>query len=322
MKSSIDPRDFRNALGQFATGVTVITSLDQQGGAVGVTASSFNSVSIDPPLVLWSLAKDSNSLQAFQSCGYFCVHVLGASQEDISQRFASRGVDKFADIDWQAGEGGVPLLSEFAAQFQCKTTYQYEGGDHVIFVGEVLSYEKTDEPPLVFHRGRYALAKNKASDQKPGEAVDLAAGRFDDNFFLYLLSRAHYQSSAKLRGVWEQAGLNHSQYLSLTMLGMSSGLSWQDLHDRIEHTGHAPDLSTMREMQQLGLITETLDGHQFAITVKGRELYLALLAVSKTLEEELLQDFSAAEVDDVRAFLQRFIAKSNPGIPDLWQDQA
>jgi len=238
----------------------------------------------------------------------------------VSQRFASRGTDKFAGIDWQSGEGGTPLLPEFAAQFQCKTTYQYEGGDHVIFVGEVLSYEKTDEPPLVFHRGRYALAKSKTSNEKPGDAVNLTAGQFNDNFFLYLLSRAHYQSSAKLRGLWEQAGLDHSQYLSLTVLGMSSGLSWQELHDRIEHTGYAPQLQTLEQMQRLGLITETPDGQKFSITVKGRELYLALLAVSKKLEEELLQDFSEAEVADVRDFMQRFIAKSNPGIPNLWQD--
>lgn len=321
MTNSIDPRDFRNALGQFATGVTVITSLDQSGGPVGCTVSSFNSVSIDPPLVLWSLAKDSGSLEAYQASGYFCVHVLSAAQEDLSGRFASSGIDKFEGIDWQAGEGGAPLLPEFAAQFQCKTTYQYEGGDHVIFVGEVLSYEKTEEPPLVFHRGRYALAKSKASKEKPGDAVDLSAGNFTDNFFLYLLSRAHYQSSAKLRGLWQQAGLNHSEYLSLTVLGMSNGLSWQELHDRIEHTGYAPELKTLENMREAGWITESSDGHKFSITVKGRELYLSLLAVSKTLEEELLEDFSEAEVADVREFLKRFINKSNPGIPNLWPEE-
>ncbi|MDH3553381.1 MAG: flavin reductase family protein, partial [Gammaproteobacteria bacterium] len=126
----------RGALGQFATGVTVITTTDSDGSPVGVTASSFNSVSLDPPLVLWSLAKSARSMAAFDRSGYFCVHVLAASQEALSARFATPGSDKFGGQDWRPGHGGVPLLQEFAARFQCKTTHTYEGGDHLIFVGE------------------------------------------------------------------------------------------------------------------------------------------------------------------------------------------
>ncbi len=312
-------RDFRVALGQFATGVTVITTVDADRSPVGVTASSFNSVSLDPPLVLWSLAKGARSMQAFQESGYFCVHVLGASQEDLSARFATPGVDKFAGQDWARGHGDVPLLPEYAARFQCKTTHMYEGGDHLIFVGEVLDYAKTDEPPLVFHGGRYALAKSKGQGERPGAAVDVTHGTFTENFFLYLLARAHFQASAPLRAEYAKADIDEDEYLTLTMLGLGGPLSLQALQVRLEHTGHTPSYATVSGMIDKGYVTETVDGTKFSITVKGRELYLSLLASSKAIEENFLARFSDAEISDVRNFLQRFIKSTDPGIPDFWQ---
>jgi 3-hydroxy-9,10-secoandrosta-1,3,5(10)-triene-9,17-dione monooxygenase reductase component len=317
--NTIKAQELRGALGQFATGVTVITTVDADNSPVGVTASSFNSVSLDPPLVLWSLAKGARSMQAFQKSGYFCVHVLGASQEELSTRFATPGADKFAGQDWSAGHGDIPLLPQYAARFQCRTTHMYEGGDHLIFVGEVLDFAKTDEPPLVFHGGRYALAKTKEEGEKPGAAVDITHGTFTENFFLYLLSRAHFQASAPLREEYARAGLNEDEYLALTMLGLGGPLSLQALQVRLEHTGHTPTHATVRVMINKGLVTETADGTRFSITVKGRELYLSLLASSKAIEEDLLDGFSDAEISDVRNFLQRFIKRTDPGIPDFWK---
>jgi 3-hydroxy-9,10-secoandrosta-1,3,5(10)-triene-9,17-dione monooxygenase reductase component len=314
-----DARNLRGALGQFATGVTVITTVDGDKSPVGVTASSFNSVSLDPPLVLWSLAKTARSMKAFEESGYFCVHVLGASQEELSARFATPGSDKFAGQEWIPGHGEVPLLPDFAARFQCKTTHMYEGGDHLIFVGEVLDYEKSDEPPLVFHGGRYALAKSKGQGEKPGAAVDITHGTFTENFFLYLIARAHFQASAPLRKEYARANINEDEYLALTMLGLGGPLSLQALQVRLEHTGHTPSHATVNGMIDKGYVTETVDGTQFSITVKGRELYLKLLAKSKAIEEDLLAEFSDAEISDVRNFLQRFIKRTDPGIPDFWQ---
>ncbi len=316
--NQLDSKEFRNALGQFATGVTVITSSDAQNNPVGVTASSFNSVSIEPPLVLWSLAKNSGSLPAFQDSGYFCVHVLASKHQQLSQRFASRGTDKFAEIDWQPGLGGAPLLDDFAAQFQCKTTYQYEGGDHVIFVGEVLDYQTRDQQPLVFHKGSYATAKTKQPSEPAGDAVDIAQGKFSENFFLYLLSRAHFQASLELHGQLKRDGISQSQYLALTLLGLVGELPYQDLCSHLEHTGNTPSMEQLTRLQNTGLLTETSDGSKFALTVKGRTKYIELLAVSKASEEKLLADFDEDEVAEVRAFLQRFIEKSDPGTPPLW----
>ncbi len=154
-----DPREFRNALGQFATGVTIVTTLDTAGAPIGVTANSFSSVSLEPPLVLWSLARQSYSLPAFEAAGHFAIHVLGADQRALSDRFARAGNDKFADLDIRAGLGGVPLLRHCAAVFECSVEHRYAGGDHVILVGRVQRFETASAdptPPLLFHRGRYA----------------------------------------------------------------------------------------------------------------------------------------------------------------------
>lgn len=154
----IESRQFRQALGQFATGVTIVTALDGEGRPIGVTASSFNAVSLDPPLVLWSIGKSAYSYPAFLRAGHFAVHVLGAGQRSLSDRFAQAATDKFADLDVGCGLGEVPLLPGCLAMFECGTEHRYEGGDHLILVGRVLRMEvaRSAAQPLLFHCGRYA----------------------------------------------------------------------------------------------------------------------------------------------------------------------
>lgn len=149
-----DPRTYRDALGQFATGVTIVTTRDADGNAVGVTANSFNSVSLDPLLVLWSLARSARSMAAFEQSGQFAVHILASDQDALSNRFASRLEDKFAGLD--VGEAGPPRIEGCSARLVCNTRHMYEGGDHVIMVGEVVDYESDGKPPLLFHSGTYA----------------------------------------------------------------------------------------------------------------------------------------------------------------------
>ncbi|MBN8832339.1 MAG: flavin reductase family protein [Sphingomonadales bacterium] len=157
-----DPRDYRDALGRFATGVTVVTTRDADGQPVGVTANSYNSVSLDPPLILWSLAKSAGSMAAFEQAERFAVHILSHEQEAIAKRFAARGLDKFADLDFDLHETGVPILADCSARLLCETVHRYEGGDHKIFVGRVYSFEKQDHPPLLFHLGRFARVHHPA----------------------------------------------------------------------------------------------------------------------------------------------------------------
>ncbi|WP_231562375.1 enoyl-CoA hydratase-related protein [Sphingomonas sp. 35-24ZXX] len=162
-----DPRTYRDALGQFATGVTIVTTRDSDGKAVGVTANSFNSVSLDPPLVLWSLARSARSMAAFEQSGQFAVHILASDQDALSNRFASRIEDKFAGLD--IGEDGPPRIEGCSARLVCSTRHLYEGGDHVIMVGEVVDYESDGKPPLLFHGGTYAdrIAREAQSASPP-----------------------------------------------------------------------------------------------------------------------------------------------------------
>jgi flavin reductase (DIM6/NTAB) family NADH-FMN oxidoreductase RutF len=153
--SPIDPRDFRNALGTYATGVTIITALGADGKPYGLTCNSFASVSLNPPLVLWSLGLYSSSLSVFQNANHFVINVLGTSQQALANKFAKSSEDKFAGVEWTPGLGNAPLLADSVATFQCRAANRYYGGDHVIFLGAVEAYSYNREEPLLFARGGY-----------------------------------------------------------------------------------------------------------------------------------------------------------------------
>ncbi|MGQ0485228.1 MAG: flavin reductase family protein [Hyphomicrobiales bacterium] len=159
MPQPTDIRAFRSALGTFATGVTVITARGAKGELVGNTASSFNSVSLEPPLVLWSLSRSAYSFKAYLGCDHFAVNVLREGQEELSLRFSKSLGDKFHGIDYETWETGCPILPNALAIFECRTAYTYQGGDHVIFVGEVINFDHDPKgKPLVFWRGGYHKA--------------------------------------------------------------------------------------------------------------------------------------------------------------------
>jgi flavin reductase (DIM6/NTAB) family NADH-FMN oxidoreductase RutF len=153
--SAIDPRDFRTALGSYATGVTIITAAGADGKPAGLTCNSFTSVSLNPPLVLWSLVIYSQSMSVFQNASHFAVNVLAASQQDLATKFAVSAADKFAGVKWRPGLGNAPVLADSVANFQCRTADRYYGGDHVIFLGAVEAYAYNREAPLLFVRGGY-----------------------------------------------------------------------------------------------------------------------------------------------------------------------
>ncbi|MGR3435327.1 MAG: flavin reductase family protein [Shimia sp.] len=149
---SEDPRAFRNALGRFATGVTVVTA----PGPVGITANSFASLSLDPPLVLWSPARSSRRFDAFVQAASFAVHVIGEERQTVAEAFVRDGA-AFDGLDWCEDAEGVPLIAGCLARFRCRTHAVHEGGDHAIVVGEVTEVETTEGAPLVFAGGAYGV---------------------------------------------------------------------------------------------------------------------------------------------------------------------
>lgn len=159
---SFDIRTFRDTLGLFVTGVTVITTRDANGSPVGITANSFNSVSLDPPLVLWSVGLNALSLKAFSDANAFAVHILREDQAELSKRFARSGTNKFEGLAIDQGLNDLPLLPDCAARLECVPYAKHEAGDHILFIAEVQRLESDPEAmPLVYHGGRYAELADK-----------------------------------------------------------------------------------------------------------------------------------------------------------------
>lgn len=147
---------FRAALGMFATGVTIVTARDAAGGRIGLTANSFNSVSLAPPLVLWSLSRRAGALVAFSTGSHYAINILASDQRALADRFAVRSADQFEGVALRDGLCGAPVIEGAVAVFECFNRSRYEEGDHVIFVGEVEHCEhRAGAAPLIFHGGRY-----------------------------------------------------------------------------------------------------------------------------------------------------------------------
>jgi len=295
---AVSPVPFRQALGQIPTGVTVVTATHGDH-LVGMTANSFSSVSLDPPLVLWSVAKSSPSHDPFVAAEAFAIHFLGADHGELAMRFGRRGSDKFADIKHAPGVTGAPLIDGLAPIFECKTWARYPGGDHTILVGEVVRFVERNHDPLVFHSGELRRIDNALRRAPP-----LASNSFARNYLSYLLARASFNVSGEFHARLKDWDLTVPEWRVLACLMDVEGLSVGELAamalmkqpgltkvlDRMERDGLVKRQSTSSDRRRVTL----------HLTAKGRARVKPVQVAAMEHEAELLKKFS----DDERATIK------------------
>ena len=317
--SAFDPREFRKALGSFATGVTIITTRAADGTPVGLTVNSFNSVSLNPPLVLWSLENASLSLPVFREAPHWAVHVLASDQEELSGRFARRGATKFSGLALEEGVGGIPLLTGCSARFQCRNAFQYDGGDHVIFVGEVERFDRSEAPPLVFHGGRYAHAtRREPGEGKPRRAY--MAGSFSEDFLGYLLGRGHFQFFGQLRGLLAREQLGDAEFYLLSTLTLKPVMTRSDLARSLQGIFEGDTDAVVQTMIRRALVAEApvvaeAAEPEYHLTESGRAAALRVISAAKALESEVIGRLGAADAQVLKSLLNRLLSAIDPQSP-------
>jgi 3-hydroxy-9,10-secoandrosta-1,3,5(10)-triene-9,17-dione monooxygenase reductase component len=306
----VDARQFRDALGSFTTGVTIVTTRDAAGQDIGLTVNSFNSVSLEPPLVLWSLAKTAASLKAFVAAQYFAVHILAADQEQISNLFARRGADKFGGLNPARGHGDVPLLDGCSARFECRSAFQYDGGDHAIFVGEVVTFDHFNRPPLAFQGGKYALAMKKieAAPQQVAAAAEEDDYGVARNALNVLLGMAYHQLNLRLKPELERHGLLEDEYWVINVVG-SGRRTLGRVAQIIAFTGKRVSPELVTGLQQRGFVSLGGEGEDAAVslTERGRQTLIELAAITKAIEEDAEGGLDYAEAQLFKQLLTRII---------------
>lgn len=306
---SFDPLALRQAFGQFATGVTIITTNTDDGDKVGLTANSFSSVSLEPPLVLWSLDKKARSLEVFQQREHFAIHVLNDQQIELSNLFASKTEDKFADLALEQGPDAIPLLREYAARFVCRKTYAYEGGDHIIFVGEVLEFDRQEQTPLLFHAGKYAKHRPLSLNSEISEE----SGSFNANFLMYLLERATAQATTPFHQAAKDLGLSVCGMHLLAVLSASEERSVEELI-ALNPLETADIELEIKLLDNAGLVDKNYQ--QVRLSQQGKDLVVQLLAAGKAFEADALSGLDEYEQQMLKNLLQRVIEKTNMDMPE------
>lgn len=316
--STYDPKDFRRALGMFGTGVTIVTTRTADGLPIGITANSFNSVSLEPPMVLWSLAKSAYSLPIFQSADTWNVHILAQSQEALSNRFARAGEDKFAGLALDSAAHEAPLLPGCSARFQCKTAFQYDGGDHIIFVGEVLAYDSTPLPPLLYVTGGYALASRMAPPVSSDSAVSSEGHSYNENLLGYLFGRAHFQFLHSLRPALAAQGLSEVEFYVLSTLAVQQPQTLTALTPHLAYCIPGFSADTLQPLLACGLLQGSPDSG-VQLSAKGSDAIVHVLAAAKATETHLTEGLGELEASALRNLLKKAVAHTDPGLPKLWQ---
>lgn len=302
---SIDPKGLRRALGQFATGVAVITT--RHGGAdVGITINSFTSVSLDPPLVLWCLARTSRSYPAFAATERYVVNVLSASQVEISNRFAFReGTDFPEELAVTRGAGRVALLTGAAARFQCRVTERLDGGDHIVLLGEVTAFDDSDCAALLYHQGQYAV-----SDPHPGASAAVRPGSASPGFFQsalrpgleWITERFEHHLEDELSG----AGINAKQWRIVNALLTESPQASESIANQTLISG-SPLSETLASLESRGLIAQesTTAEARYLLTPRGETLAADLRREIETFESNALGSLATHEADALLRTLKR-----------------
>lgn len=302
--NEIDPKAFRRALGNFATGVTIITARAPDGTNVGVTASSFNSLSMDPPLILWSSMKDTPSCKLFETATHFAVNILSSDQMAMSNHFARQQEDKFASVEWEPGLGGAPLFENTAGRFQCESYDKLDGGDHWIFVGKVVAFDDNGRPPLCFHQGSYSMVfthPETLPKAASSSAVQSENGRAGNHIFFQMLRAVRtYQDryQPKLEGL----GLSLIEARTLLLLNDLDALDSEalmlELHSPLSEAHAALD-----NLKDRGLLCET--GGKYALTEDGRAQAVNCWEIADAHATEAFKEFDDTQVDEFSTMLRQ-----------------
>lgn len=304
----VDPRQFRDALGHFATGVTIVTALDENDRPVGVTANSYNSVSLDPPLVLWSIARSARSFPAFTAAQAFAIHVLAHDQRETATRFAKSGEDKFSGLEWTRGYAGLPVLPGCAARFECELANSFDGGDHVILVGKVVNFDTSGGAPLLFHQGRFG----KLSGYALPEAGTDADPSFREDFLYYLLAHAQMLFAYRVRNYAKSLDASDIDVSIMGMLSLARGIRLSELQARLNYTGQMPDGNNVQRLVDRNWVKESPDG-LLSLTETGRSILLNILAQIRGWEDDLMVGIDQDQAQVFKVILGHFIKKlGNP----------
>lgn len=304
--TAFDSRAFRRALGNFATGVTVVTAAGASGRKVGVTANSFNSVSLEPALILWSIDKRSTSHEVFEEASHFAVNILAADQIELSNNFARPKDDRFAGIDYQQGAGGAPLLADCSARFQCEKYQQLDGGDHWILVGKVVAFDDFGRSPLLYHQGAYSMVlphtrmTQRAEGQAPSSHFQ---GRLQHNLY-YLMTQAlrAYQGDYQPRQL--STGLRTSEARMLMVLENDAGLSLNDLQREVAMPAREIE-EAVANLKRKGLIAD--DEGRVRLSVKGVDETEALWTIAREQQDKVFGQFSEEQLDTFKTVLKAII---------------
>lgn len=292
---AVDRREFRRALGHFPTGVTIVTT-QHQGQLAGMTANSFASVSLDPPLVLWSIDKNSHSLPVFEKADCFAINVLAADQLDLASRFARSGADKFAGLPWQPGVGGAPCLPGVSATFECRKRSMIDAGDHFILLGEVERYARADRDPLLFAHGRFGLAVDYPVLASGGGDATAASPATDRPTMLGLLWDAFTGMSHAFQEERDALGLvSVSQGRVLSLIERYPGAEADFIARKAAVSPQGLE-EAVRALASSGFLAIGPDG-PWRLTPRGRDHVTLRRQRAAAIEASQLKAFTAAELE-------------------------
>lgn len=304
-EAGFDPRAFRRALGNFATGVTIMTAA-AGGKRVGVTANSFNSVSLDPALILWSIDKRSTSYEVFEAASHFAVNVLATDQIDLSNQFARPSDDKFATVEVEEGAGGAPLFGDCAARFQCELHQQVDGGDHWILIGKVVAFDDFGRAPLLYHQGAYSsvLPHPRAAVKKSEEVATTFQGRLGENLY-YLMTQAvrSYQSDYQPRQL--ATGLRTSEARMLMVLEHDVCLGTDALQELVDMPVREID-EALSNLKRRAFVSD-VDGC-YSLTPLGTEEAEVLWHIARVQQEKVFAGCSTEQIDAFKQVLKKVIS--------------
>lgn len=304
--AEFDSRSFRTCLGQFGTGITVIAT--QFGDQLaGTTIGSFSSLSLTPPLVLWSIARSSRSFPIFDRANHFTINVLAEDQIEISQQFSGPSEDKFAGVHWFKGTNGCPVLPGIVALFECERETSYDGGDHQIIVGRVKRFVRYSGKPLLFVQSKYAVPQMHSKLQPVNAALTAKPESREMAALLKLLLDATRLQVGRFDKYRRAEGLNYLQSRVLYGLYATPAQTIADLAQRI-FAAQDDCADAVSELIERGLLIQDSKG-KVSLTEAGRNKRNAIQVSTDRYEAQCLAGFTDEQIGATREFLAAFIRK-------------